>query len=162
MNLHLEQIRIPLILRWPARFPAGMRHAGMVDLRDVPRMVTEAAGTKGQMPGRPVEFRHNETSSCGSPLTDTDIAIADLGQNRWAPGHWQNLQGSLQSVITPRWHLIRTEGKKRELYDWCADPQELNDLSATPEGTTLVKELGKHLTGGPDALHAGNASPREP
>lgn len=142
MNLHLEQLRIPLLLRWPAKVPAGIRHSGIVDLRDVPRMVTELAGTTAPLPGREIALAHDDSPACAP---EAGTAIADLGHNPWAPLHWQNRLGSQQSVITARWHLIQTERKKTELYDWCADPQELRDLSETVEGKSLTQQLRAHL-----------------
>jgi hypothetical protein len=105
-------------------------------------MVTELAGTAAPMPGREIVLAHDVSPAC-EPEAGT--AIADLGQNPWAPRHWQNREGSQQSVITARWHLIQTEGKKTELYDWCADPRELRDLSGTAEGRGLIEQLRAHL-----------------
>ena len=48
-------------------------------------------------------------------------------------------------MVAPKWHLIEHQTLGNQLYDWLRDPDELNDVSSSPEGKKLSGELGQAL-----------------
>jgi hypothetical protein len=53
--------------------------------------------------------------------------------------------GSMGSVITPRWHLIQHDKWGEQIYDWKADPQELRNVIDTAEGRAARTEIVSRL-----------------
>jgi hypothetical protein len=49
--------------------------------------------------------------------------------------------GSMQSVVTPRWHLIVHQTLGRQLYDWTRDPGELQNLAQEKAGSEVAVGL---------------------
>jgi arylsulfatase A-like enzyme len=137
MNLYRENLHIPLLFHWPGKVPPGVRDARLTDLTAVPATVLELAGIAEHWP-----------SASLSPFQQlppqTDRPLSELARNSAAPSHWPNHTGWLKSLISDRWHLILHQSGRAELFDWQADPFELNDLAR--EGHPAVQELTGELT----------------
>jgi hypothetical protein len=77
------------------------------------------------------------------------------------PSFWPTSRTSLAALTTDRWHFIQPDSGTVELYDLQADPRELKNLAASPEGAPLVfhfrSQLRSLVTGGRSS--AGNNEP---
>ena len=51
------------------------------------------------------------------------------------------MDGDMQSIVTPQWHLILHQTLGAQLYDWVNDPGELHNLIDTPEGKAEAQKL---------------------
>lgn len=137
INLYREALHIPLLLRWPGRIPAGHRDPRPMDLTAVSATLLDFAGISTPWPSVSLAPFRPESRGPGRPLSE-------LAHNPDAPNHWPNQHGWLKSLVTERWHLILHQSGRAELFDWQADPQELNDLAR--EGHPVVQELTSELT----------------
>lgn len=118
--------RIPLLLSWPARLPAGSRSDALVGLQDLFAVATGAAGQLqpregidllGTLQGR-VRPRRVLFGCYGEP--GTPLFKAMVRQGPWKYIHLAN-------------------GGREQLFDVCEDPSELSNLAAAqPE---LCSEL---------------------
>lgn len=136
-----ETIRIPLLVRYPARFRAGSRHAQFVLSVDVAATVLDMAGVK---PTQPLH---------GFPLWSKphrDGVLIEYFSDRVFP-RIHNM--GYYAVRTPRWKYIHYRDLKDadEVYDLQRDPFELRNLirdRAAPLDTlrarlrTLVEQTG--------------------
>ncbi len=116
-------MRVPLILSWPSRLPAGTVVRDVVRMIDLMPTVLELMGweipssVSGQtlaplLAGRQVSPR--------AAYVESDFPFENFG--------WAKLRGLLDA----RWKYIRAP--RPELYDRVADPRELNNLAdAMPE-----------------------------
>jgi arylsulfatase A-like enzyme len=137
MNLYRENLHIPLLFHWPGRVPSGVRDARLTDLTAVPATILDLAGISAPWPTASLAPFQQEPPGTVWPLSE-------LARNADAPKHWPNHSGWLKSLVSDRWHLILHQSGRAELFDWQADPQELNDLAR--EGHPAVHELTNELT----------------
>jgi arylsulfatase A-like enzyme len=145
-GLYDSTLRVPLLVRWPARIPPGGRVRGMLQMSDVAPTLLEAAGLPApeEMEGR----------SFLRQLTGEDAA----------GGHRRIF--SAESTWQAKWSL-RTEDTKfvlsrepdllgnplRELYDLRTDPREQRNLAEEDAGraSDLERELEGWIA---ERLHA--------
>ena len=119
-TLYEDSVRVPLILRWPGRVPAGERRAQVVDLLDV------AATMAGALGGPPLPYSH------GRDL----LPIARDARAAWhdevfsehctdtVPA-WTGGAASQQRMIrSGPWKLIYSHGYAPQLFDLAHDPHE--------------------------------------
>lgn len=130
-GLHLEQIRVPLLLRHPGRVPAGVRVSGPVSIRDIPATVMDLLGFSEEspvFPGRPLaELWEGEEpeSMRGEPV------LSELNEDK--------------SLVTERWHYIRKADGSEALFDITNDPWEQRDLSESAAGRAVLPKLRRKL-----------------
>jgi len=144
-------VRVPMIVRWPGRVPAGKVYAEMVSSTDVYPTLLAAAGL--QMPG-------------GQPADGVDLLPFINGKKKSRPHEWlcwQNrswLPRKKGGFVTPtpkvhnsairkgNWKLVRLNEKigsdtpppAWRLYDLAKDIGERNDLAGLH--ADVVRELG--------------------
>jgi N-acetylglucosamine-6-sulfatase len=136
-----ESIRLPLIVRYPARVPAGSTPSAIALTIDVAPTLLELAGLsadpsmdgrsllpvlKGDPPGWRRSFLIEYTSDIVFPR------IRRMGYD---------------AVRTERYKYIRFRELQGmdELYDLQEDPYELRNLIGSPAGTALQEELAREL-----------------
>ena len=144
-SLYLPLLRVPLVIRYPAAVPAGVRDRRIVSLRDLPATVLELAGQPAQLPGASLFG----ASLAGSP------AVSELEQNtgleRNEPAAW----GPMRSLVTERWQCIFRVGRAPEVFDYRADTAEAFDRSGDAEGQAALSRCRIVL----DSTDAGYPDP---
>jgi arylsulfatase A-like enzyme len=139
-------VRVPLILRWPGRLPAGERRGDLVQWIDLNPTITEAAG----LPSLP----RNQGQSL-LPLSRGDEEAAPRG---WAlceyrnsghpyepPVHTTMLRRGRYKLVVYHGDPASARPRTGELYDLEADPQELHNLWDQPDHQGVRIELQEYL-----------------
>jgi arylsulfatase A-like enzyme len=155
-----EQVRVPLILRWPAGRYGGRRIAAPVELRGLGPTVIDALGLErgglaqaaSWLPairGRGDELPPAVFTAAGS----TDLALR----------HQSTLvvrRGPMKLLLPrSRWAQAIAGGRSVELYDLSTDPDEARDLA--PERPELVRSLTAEVVAWFDA-HPARKPERPP
>lgn len=112
-------LRVPLILSWPGRMPAGLTVAEPVGLEDVKPTLLELLGLP-----RPGGLRGR---SLVPLLAGGDVAARPLVAATFRP----EAPADLEALVEGGFKLILTRGEEpaMELYDLERDPGELHDLA---------------------------------
>ena len=112
-------IRVPFLVSWPARIPAGRTYDQPVISLDVLPTALAAAGAV-RSPARPA-------------LDGVDLVPYLRGDVTLAPHprlYWRMDAGAAFAVREGRWKWFRTYDNPPELYDLAADPGESRNLAA--------------------------------
>ncbi len=138
-NLYDEVVRVPLVMRWPAKLPEGMTTELLVDHMDLFMTVLDAAG---------VEFDDTTRERISSPgrslLHVFDGPALDRRRYRFAE------HGNARMVSDGRFKLVRRYAPLDprfgdELYDLANDPRETTNLAADPAFAGEAARLGEAL-----------------
>lgn len=145
-------VRVPFLLRWPGRIPAGQRSSALQCLVDLPPTFLACAG----LPPHPA-------------MQGVNQEVCWLGREKqirdgvWIE-QWLERGASVNTWITQEHrlslHSLRDENRDEvELYDLRNDPQESRNLAETEGSEHLVAQMLSQLIRHRDALHAP-AQPR--
>lgn len=130
-----ESIRVPLLLRYPVRYPTARSEAALVSNVDIAATIVDAA------------------AATAPPMDGTSLlAVLD---GTVPPPEEVLIENFLSLVVEPnaavrtdRWKYIRTDddvGITEELYDLASDPYELVNLAADPAHQALREQLSDRL-----------------
>jgi len=144
--LYNSAARVPLIMRWPGRWPSGQHRAGACSLVDVVQTIADASGT-----AVPEDW---DGTSMRKWLEDPaakwkDLAVSEYYGHNIASGCAMIRMDSFKYVYHTR--PAASYAPERELYDLGTDPGELKNLSGMPEHqeriaalhARLIEELGE-------------------
>jgi arylsulfatase A-like enzyme len=150
-------VHVPLVTAGPGAFD----RPGMTSLRDMPRLVADAAGITG-------------TAWHDQDLT-TDVALAEW-ENMLEPGdprgpelleNWDLPEDALRRLTVPmtaaidgRYKLL-LDGDREALYDLSVDPLEAAPI-ADPAARGIPAEVVERLRAAVRSTHVGHASMPEP
>ena len=150
--LYREDLQVPLIWWYRGHLPAGVRVHVPVSNADIAPTIMQIAGEK---PGKQVFpghafsalWNHQAVSDSWpypvSQLEKNEIVIdPDRQARRFIP---TAMDGDMQSMVTPQWHLILHQTLGAQLYDWVNDPGELHNLIDTPEGSAEAQKLESEM-----------------
>lgn len=130
-RMYLEwSARIPLIMSWPGRVPAGKRVSSLVSLVDLLPTFAEAAG---------VQVRTRIDGQSLLPLLDG----RDSGANREVIGEYFG-EGTIEPIRMVRrgdYKYITVNGYPPQLYDLKRDPGENVNAAGRAEYAAVEKEL---------------------
>jgi arylsulfatase A-like enzyme len=134
-----ESLRIPMLVRYPKRFPQG-------SVRDEMVLNTDIAPTFLELAGIPVPS-HMQGRSMVPLLTGTDTGwrqsfLAQYFVEREYPN-----TPTFLAVRTPNAKLVKYPGHDEwtELFDLSKDPYEIRNLARDPEHAPLLAELGVEM-----------------
>jgi arylsulfatase len=130
--------RVPLLMRWPSRIPAGTRAAGLVQLHDIAATVLSAAGLSAEsISGAMPDSRDILPVATGVADTARSAAVccyrnSGLSSEPSASLYWDPPIHATM-IRDDRWKLNMYHGEQAngiagELYDMQSDPGELNNL----------------------------------
>jgi arylsulfatase A-like enzyme len=136
-SLYREIVHVPLIYYWPGKIPAGVRITKTVSAVSLPATVLELAGIKADV-AFPVASLAQLWERQGVDPSWPD-PLAEVGRNMHLPEGYPAYQGWLKTIVGPQWHLIVSEKLPPELYDWKADPKELNNRAAGGDEEALKR-----------------------
>jgi arylsulfatase A-like enzyme len=129
-SLYLQLLRVPLVVRFPKRVPAGVRVGRVAGMRHLPRTILDLAGVAGgEFPGR----------SLVDLMLDPEAASPDsfvLSEHTFDVGQISTVldrPGELRSLISDELHYIRGLEGSEELYAYRRDPEESRTLVGVPE-----------------------------
>jgi choline-sulfatase len=139
--------RIPLIVRWPARWKGAQRRSGACSMVDVVQTIAELGGGRcgGDWNGQSMVRWLDDAATKWK-----DLAVSEYYAHNIASGCAMLRQGGYKYVYhTP---ADAEHGAERELYDLAADPGEFANLAGRADQAdrvqamhaALVKELGEH------------------
>jgi arylsulfatase A-like enzyme len=130
-SVYQNVVHVPLLIRYPARIPAGQRRADPVSLRNIAATILELAGVgEHDIPG------HSLLTPEPAPAL---LLHASAGVRQ--PPEQPNATGEVNSILTGQWHLITNPDSSRQLFDWVADPRESQNRVREPASDTTVRGL---------------------
>lgn len=161
--LYRQLIEVPFVVVKPGTVPAGVHVETPVTTSALPATVMDLLGWGDQtlFPGPSlVELWKHPGPHPNWPYPLSELAQFVHSSEEW-PCHW----GSMESMVSDKWHYIYHDKFGAQLYDWQNDKPELNNLAKTPDDQPIVEELAtrvKDLTakpreiGGEPATAAGS------
>jgi choline-sulfatase len=138
-----ESARVPLILSWPGRIPAGQRCERVVSALDVTATLLDAldAPALPHSPGRsllPLVDGREER------VTWDDVAFSEYCTDQFGPP-----EGAFQRMIRQdEWKLIYYHGQPSQLFNLAEDPNELVDRVDDPGCQAIRAELTARVLDG--------------
>lgn len=126
-----ESARVPFIVRWPGRAPAGRRTEALAEIIDVGATVIDAIGT--------APSQEQFGKSLLPVLTGETESVRDAAFSEIRMG-----AGPAYMVRTTDYKWWQTPRQER-LYHLAADPYELNDLSQSPDHANVRREMCDRL-----------------
>ena len=128
-NLYYSTLRVPLVIYYPDRVPAGIRIENNVSLRDIPNTIFDLLGItpRTKFPGISMrkEWEKNETGLEGN---STSI-LSEVRKGDNPPEWWPVSRGDMRSLVMNGYHYILYGDGQEELYDCIFDPREKSDIS---------------------------------
>ncbi len=134
-GMHEGGVRVPWIVRWPARVPAGrVDDKSVLSGADWLPTLCSIAGVKIHA----ADFDGEDTSAAW--FGGTHVRTKPLLWKTSAPGSTAGIREGQWKLI----HPTRRNGGDLELYDITTDPAEANNLAAQHPG--IVKDLSARIT----------------
>jgi arylsulfatase A-like enzyme len=154
MTLYEENIRVPLLLRYPGKVPAGQRFATVVQTHDLFPTLVGLAGIELDAPygsrGLPLAAAE---AGAGRRYTFVEFGrpseYMELMRKEWAGADVERFDRQLKTIRGDRYKLIWATDGRHELYDLENDPAEqVNRMADRPE---IAAELRRRLL----SFHSG-------
>jgi arylsulfatase A-like enzyme len=137
-SLNIEQVHVPLILRYPPRIPAGQRVTRAVSQTSLPATLLDLAGMAPATGG----FPGPTLSPLWQPRGQRLAWPMPRSELRYRP--WQRtLEGQdlLKSLVDLPWHYVDHSIGGDELYNLLEDPGESVNLAARIEYRHLLEQF---------------------
>ncbi len=137
--LYLPLLHVPLVIRYPARVPRGVRVSAPVTLRDLTATVLDLTGL-----GKDAKLPGTSFSALWSTEVSTDTAapiVAHLGAKPRPEENEPVRFGAMRSALDAQYHFIRRGDGEEELFDYLADPAEAHNLMGTAAGDRVLPRL---------------------
>lgn len=154
LQIYEEAVRVPFVVRWPAKLPVGKKIAEPVQLADLMPTVLELAGLAMPQMERKPDGQSVAAALRGNTKLDSRRAVL-LQRRSYARG-WERgvaMKGEKHAVRVGSWKYIEAKDENTfELYDLASDPGEKRNVFADkPEeraslASTLQGWLSSPLT----------------
>ena len=132
-SLYLDLLHVPLMIRYPARVPAGLRIAAPVSLRDLSATLIDLSGGHDSLPGASLR---NAWEGHVDRLSPALAEVTRLPNPAETPAS----QGDMRALFDDSLHYIVNEGTRREeLYAYRVDPAQSRNLAEGDSGAALVQ-----------------------
>jgi arylsulfatase A-like enzyme len=133
-SLYTSALRVPLVMVFPPRVPAGVRRSEVVSVRDIPETVLDALGIgdEEQFPGTSLLSYANGTVTAAQAA---EPRLALLRPNKFFPKDflaWAKEHSHVYSLAADSLHYLVDASGEEELYDFVSDPWERVDLTDDP------------------------------
>ena len=143
-SLYFNVLRVPLIVRYPARAHGGTRVAGPTSLQNLAATITDLAGLSRDnwLPGTSLVPLMNSLPSADTAPVVSSPVVSFAHQTINLPRKFPAARGELYSVIDDSLHYIRNTGDDgEELFAWKLDRKEVHDIAKTPEAESHLRRL---------------------
>jgi len=130
-------IRIPFILRYPAKVPAGSRMTEMGVNVDTSQTLLDWANV-------PAPAHQQGRSLAAAFEGKSTTSREDFLIEYYIDDHYPYAGTNMVAVRTPDWKLVQAEDAKPEnieLYDLKKDPAELNNLASDPAYALVLRDM---------------------
>jgi choline-sulfatase len=147
-TLYEDSVRVPLVLRWPGRLPAGERRAQVVDLLDVAATMTAALDG----PALPFSHGRNLLPVAIDPQAEWNDEVFCEHCTDDVPA-WTGGRATQQRMVrSGNWKLIYAHGYPVQLFDLASDPYERDNLAGDPRHVNVRARLEARVLEGWDPL----------
>jgi len=150
LQIYEEAVRVPFLVRWPGKLPAGKVITEPVELADMTPTVLELTGIAMPKAKHAPEGISLAAAATGKATLDAERAV--LVQRRFYASNAERgiaVKGSKHGLRRGNWKYIEAKDEDSyELYDLESDPGEKRNLAdkATQERTKLAGELSTTLS----------------
>jgi arylsulfatase A-like enzyme len=162
VSLYLDEIHVPLLIRYPARVHGGRRVTQAVTLRDLAATILDlAALSPSALPGASLAPLWAVTT----PPANASPAIAFLSRGENTPPGEPVSRGPLRSLLSEAHQYIRDAAGAEELYAYPIDPHEESNLVNMEGGGNIAgqyRALLERAMGKPADARPGRSSARQP
>ena len=144
-----DSVKVPAILAWPGRLPAGIRCERVVSSLDFNATMLDALGC----PALPNSHGRSLLPLLANPKNAEwdDVAFSEFCQDAAGAGGPFPQEGIFQRMIRRGpWKLNYYHGQPCQLFDLQADPHEHRDLAADPAHQDILATLKAEVLDGWD------------
>ena len=146
-SLYREEILVPLVIRWPASVPAGVRVIRPVSHASIPATILDlVSGGEAEAFGAPSLVPLWEAAPAES--VEWPWPLAEMAQRDWVDPAFPVYHGDLRSVASPAWQYIAYDTLPDELFAW-EDVLQEHDRVAEPELRPVVEDFRRWLEARP-------------
>jgi choline-sulfatase len=143
-----ESVKVPLILAWPGRLPAGERRAQTVNLIDLTATVLEALGAPALPSAQGRSFLEVARDGRAPWVDETYAEYCTDETPAWTGG----MAVRQRMIRQSRWKLVYYHGYRPQLFDLGTDPYELRDLAEDPAHAAVRDALTEKVLAGWDPV----------
>ena len=134
-SLYQPVLRVPLVVRYPERFPAGHESRPVVNFDLFPTLLELARVEPPHGASRAVSLLHPLAARARlaeePASSEAGLATVKARHPEWDPSPWQR---GLRAWVEGPHKLIRGSDGRRELYDLATDPLERHDVASERAG----------------------------
>ena len=127
--LYEEAVRVPLVIRWPGKIPAGLRIKNRVELLDLSPTILDIAG----IPAKTAKYQGRSLKSLlKAPSTTRQSRPIFFQRRLYETENYKGniVKGEKLGVLIDQWKYIEAlKERSVELYDLSVDPGELKNIS---------------------------------
>jgi arylsulfatase A-like enzyme len=130
-SLYIQNLRVPLLVLYPPRVPAGTVVSEPVTLRDLAATILDLTGTAGDaLPGQSLAHTWTHAGDAPSSAPAPSPILSELENPGQLPAWYPITKGtgSMRSIVVGPHHLIRRGDRAEEMYDIIADPAARAEL----------------------------------
>jgi arylsulfatase A-like enzyme len=150
-SLYLPLLEVPLMIRYPAAAPGGIRVGATVTLADVAATVLDLVGENPpELPGNSLT-RYWRTPQTAAP----SLIMAEVSKGINLDSLFPNSHGPMRAILDDRLHYILDGRSREELYAWRIDSLEERNLAPDSALQSDMHRLRDRL----DSARAGWAGP---